>query len=77
MVKMVENMVKVSVVERKSFCKNCSIFILEKFLWWPYGRLFAKRKKKMNIGKTLERLTIHMIVDFSLSFTCFGIYQEW
>ena len=30
---MVENMVKASVVEGKLFCKNCSIFILEKFLW--------------------------------------------
>lgn len=38
---------------------------------------YLKKEKKMNIGKTLERLIIHMIVDFSLSFTCFGIYQEW
>lgn len=30
---------------------------------------YLKKEKKLNIGKTLERLIIHMIVDFLLSFT--------
>lgn len=42
---MVENMVKESVGEENIFFKNSSICILEKFLWWPCGKLLEERKK--------------------------------